>query len=84
VKKNGRKKGVKRRRGCRMVYGKEELDKMIGEMGNKIMERLSEELGKLKIWQREKEWSEEKREMGLKIESLEKRVLKLEARVGGR
>lgn len=29
--------------------GKEELGKMIGEMGNKIMERLNEELRKLKI-----------------------------------
>lgn len=67
-----------------MVYGRErELGKMIGEMGNKIMERLNEELGKLKIWQREREWREDKREMGLKIESLEERVLELETRVGG-
>lgn len=47
------------------------------------MERLNEKLGKLKIWQREREWREEKREMGLKIESLEERVLELETRVGG-
>lgn len=47
------------------------------------MERLNEKLGKLKIWQREREWREEKREMGLKIESLEERLLELETRVGG-
>lgn len=63
--------------------GKEELGKIIDEMGNKIMERFNEELGKLKIWQRKREWREEKREMGLKIESLEKKVLELETRGGG-
>lgn len=46
------------------------------------MERLNEELGKLKIWQREREWREEKRKMGLKIENLEKKVLELETRGG--
>lgn len=57
---------------------------MIDEMGNKIMERLNEELGKLKIWQREREWREEKRGMRLKIEcQSEKRVLELETRERG-
>jgi len=67
-----------------MGYGKEELGRLIGEMGEKLMERFSEEMGKLRleIRQREREWREERRGMVVKIESLEKRVMELEARVG--
>lgn len=72
--------------------GKEELGTMIREMGEKLMEKLGDELGKLRLEmrQRENDWKEEREKMRESIRKLEERCKmmedKLEKRIeeGGR
>lgn len=56
---------------------------LITDMGEKIVERLSEELGKMRreMRQREEEWKEERRELGKKMQELEKRIEEMEGRL---
>lgn len=64
---------------------KEELRKMIGEMGEMIMERMREEVGglKLELWRKEGEWREEKKVMKERMEKLEGRVAEVEEKMRG-
>ncbi|KMQ90799.1 hypothetical protein RF55_9408 [Lasius niger] len=66
-----------------MVMDKEELGAMIREMGDKLRDRLCEELEKMRLesWQREKEWNEEREKMGDKIKNLEERIMVMEAKL---
>lgn len=88
--KEGEERGLRRsKKKTEMLYGeiggveREELKKMMEEMGERIAEKVSEEMRKLKmeIWKKEGEWREERREMKKKIEGLEKRLGDLEARM---
>jgi len=69
-----------------MWLEKEEIGKMINEMGEKMMERFCEEFRnlRLEILQRDKEWREEKKEIGHKIETMERKIKELETRLGER
>lgn len=62
---------------------KEGIGKMINEMGEKMMERFYEEFRnlRLEIWQRDNEWREERKEIGLKMEVMEKKIKELETRL---
>jgi len=69
-----------------MWLEKEEIGKMINEMGEKMMERFCEEFRnlRLEILQKDKEWIEEKKEIGLKMETMERKIKELETRLGER
>ncbi|KMQ83206.1 hypothetical protein RF55_20649, partial [Lasius niger] len=63
--------------------GREELEEMFGVMGEKVMGRISDEMGKMReeIRQREEKWKEEKREMKEKIQGLEMRIQEMEGKL---
>lgn len=62
---------------------REELRRMFSEMGEKITDRMSKELEKIKLelLKKEEEWGVERKEMGEKIKMLEERMMELEAKL---
>ncbi|KMQ86922.1 hypothetical protein RF55_13959 [Lasius niger] len=56
---------------------------MIGVMGEKVMRRISDEMGKMReeIRQREEKWRQEKREMKEEIQGLEMRIQEMEGKL---
>jgi len=68
-----------------MWLEKEEIGKMINEMEERMMERFCEEFRnlRLEILQKDKEWKEEKKEIGQKMETLERKI-KVRNQIGGK
>lgn len=67
-----------------MWLEKEDIGKMINEMGEKMIERFCQEFRnlRLEIWQRDKEWREERKEIGMKMETLEKKDKRIRNQIG--
>ncbi|KMQ86170.1 hypothetical protein RF55_14931 [Lasius niger] len=68
---------------CGKRLGREELEEMIGVIGEKVMRRICDEMGKMRkeIRQREEKWREEKREMKEKIQGLEMRIQEMKGKL---
>jgi hypothetical protein len=78
-----RSKKVEGLQDCGRRLGREEMEELIGIMGDNLMRKISEEMGKVReeLRQREEMWREERREMKERIQGLELRMQEMEGKL---